>query len=327
MVIVKSRASLEIAAQYIIVQLLVPIHHFKLCSSLTHFGTVGDKMKNVSHYIMDYQISRNNIIISILIAVIIYLLYYHYRKNSYKEGFILRDDKVSLYAINLNKDKDRYSKLMKYYTNSDLADHHKLNLFSAIYGKDVDPEMWLTPEAMNEMRLIEKNGYRTHHHSITRGGLGCFLSHYRLAKNLVNDKDVDYYLILEDDTKLFSCTYRNILRAAQDVPNHWDMVLFYTIRSTGRSENNFFNKLKSFWGLNCYIINKTGAQKLVNEVESNKIDGQIDSYLSRMIQQGKMNIYATKTHLVSTYSSETNIQVPLKEKLDIDPYNFKGYRM
>ena len=101
-------------------------------------------------------------------------------------GFlILRDHKVSLYAINLDKDKDRYSKLMKYYTNSDLADHHKLNRFSAIYGKDVDPEMWLTPEAMKEMRLIEKNGYRTHHHSITRGGLGCFLSHYHLAKNLL----------------------------------------------------------------------------------------------------------------------------------------------
>ena len=73
-------------------------------------------------------------------------------------GFlILRDHKVSLYAINLDKDKDRYSKLMKYYTNSDLADHHKLNRFSAIYGKDVDPEMWLTTTTTTTRVRVQKN--------------------------------------------------------------------------------------------------------------------------------------------------------------------------
>ena len=89
--------------------------------------------------------------------------------------------------------------------------------------------------------------------------------------------------------------------------------------------NKKINKLKSFWGTNCYIINKKGAQKFVEESDANKIDGQIDSYLSRMIQQNKMNIYATKKHLVKSNALDTNIQVILKPLKDVNPYNFKGY--
>ena len=90
---------------------------------------------------------------------------------------------------------------------------------------------------------------------------------------------------------------------------------------------NDFNRLKSFWGMNCYIINKEGARKFIDEVRKTQIDGQVDCYLSRMIQQKKINIYSTKTHLVSSNSNDTNIQTLLKPIKNVDPYDYKGYRV
>ena len=63
----------------------------------------------------------------------------------------------------------------------------------------------------------------------------------------------------------------------------------------------------------------------MEETNANKIDGQIDSYLSRMIQQKKMNVYATKKHLVKSNAVDTNIQVILKPLKGVNPYDFKGY--
>lgn len=260
-----------------------------------------------------------------LLTVIFSILYYQAQTND--EGFEIDDNKVDLFVINLDKDKDRYAKLLKHYMKSDFSKHQKLHRYPAIVGKQEDPKKWLTSDAFNELLLIEKNGYRTHHHSITRGGLGCFLSHYYLAKKLVQDKSVDSYLILEDDTTLFPATYKKITQTMKQIPEDWDMALFYTIRAVGKKENTEFNRLKSFWGTNCYLLNKRGAEKLVKEVEENKIDGQIDSYLSRMIQQNKFRVYASQKHLVMPNSSETNIQARLQPHPQMDPYDFKGYKM
>ena len=270
---------------------------------------------------------KYRVIIAILLTIILSILYYHAYKTCFFEGFEWNDEKIQLFVINLDKDKERYNKLLKHYVKSDFSKHQKLHRYPAVVGKQQEPKKWLTSDAYNELLLIEKNGYRTHHHSITRGGLGCFLSHYYLAKKLTEDQNVDCYLILEDDTTLFPLTYKKIMTAMKHIPEDWDMALFYTIRAVGKKENDDFNRLKSFWGTNCYMLRKTGAEKLVKEVEENKIDGQIDSYLSRMIQQNKFRAYASQKHFVMPNSSETNIQARLKPHPQMDPYDFKGYKM
>lgn len=274
-------------------------------------------------------ITRNRILIAILLTIIFVILlwrsniiYYLTQREGLNEQMKLR-----LFVINMDKDKTRLKKIMKYYQNSDLS-QEPITRFPAVVGKKVPPEKYLTSDALSEMHLIEKNGYRTHHHSITRGGLGCFLSHYNLAKQLLEDKrDIDGYLIFEDDTSILPNTYEQIRQYLKTVPENWDMALFYTIRAVGRNENEKFNKIKSFWGMNCYVINRKGARKFVNEVDESKIDGQVDCYLSRMIQQDKMNVYSTKKHVVSSNSTDTNIQIILKPKKGIDPYDYKGYKV
>lgn len=273
-------------------------------------------------------VTRNRFLIAILLTIIfsillwkttIFDLYFH------RESFLLSEP-PKIFIVNMDKDKERYEKIIKHYQNSDLS-NERIYRFSAIVGKKVAAEKWLTPDALNELRLIEKNGYRTHHHSITRGGVGCFLSHYYLAKQLINDPKHNMYLIFEDDTAILPNTYQQIKKSLKNVPDNWDLLMFYTIRAVGHSENKTFHKLKSFWGMNCYLINKNGAKKFVEEVDKNKIDGQVDCYLSKLIQQNKINIYSTKTHYVSSNSTDTNIQTILKPQKGINPYDYNGYKI
>ena len=271
-------------------------------------------------------VTQNRIIIAILLSIIFSILLW---KTSvldlflHKEGFLVYEH-PKIFFINMDKDKERYRKLIKHYQNSDLS-NERIHRYSAVVGKKVAPEKWLSSDALNELRLIEKNGYRTHHHSITRGGIGCFLSHYYLAKQLLTDSEHSMYLILEDDTSILPNTYQQIKLSLESVPDNWDMLMFYTIRAVGHSENKTFHKLKSFWGMNCYLINKQGAKKFVEEVDNNKIDGQVDCYLSKMIQQNKINIYSTKKHYVSSNSTDTNIQTILKPQKGVNPYDYNGY--
>ena len=232
---------------------------------------------------------------------------------------------VRTYVINMDKDTSRYAKIVKYYKHSDLSDI-PLERYSAVVGRNIDPVKWLSPDALVEFNQVISNGYRTHHHQLSFGGIGCFLSHYNLAKQLLSENDgIDAYFILEDDTAVPKNISAYIEEYLSDVPDDWDYIMFYTIRATGESASTKMNRLKSFWGLNGYLINKRGAQKLVDEIDVNKIDGQIDSYLSRMIQQNKLNIYSTKKHLLKSNATDTNIQVILKPIQGVNPFNFKGY--
>jgi len=273
--------------------------------------------------------SRNRVLICILLLIIFSILLWRsrifHRIEALENPPMVGNLKYRTFVINMDKDVERYNKIASYYHNSDLSEL-PLERYSAVVGKNVEPTDWLTDDAINDFKQVLNNGYRTHHYQLTYGGIGCFLSHYNLAKQLLSEKkNVDAYIVFEDDTAIPRNLLSHIEKNISELPEDWDYLLFYTIRANGEPSTNKLNKLKSFWGLNGYIINKKGARKLVEETNTNKIDGQIDSYLSRMIQQKKMNVYATKKHLVKSNALDTNIQVILKPLKGVNPYDFKGY--
>ena len=273
--------------------------------------------------------SRNRVLICILLLIIFSILLWRsrifHRIEALENPPMVGNLKYRTFVINMDKDVERYNKIASYYHNSDLSEL-PLERYSAVVGKNVEPSDWLTDDAINDFKQVLNNGYRTHHYQLTYGGIGCFLSHYNLAKQLLSEKkNVDAYIVFEDDTAIPRNLLSHIEKNISELPEDWDYLLFYTIRANGEPITNKLNKLKSFWGLNGYIINKKGARKLVEETNANKIDGQIDSYLSRMIQQNKMNVYATKRLLVKSNAQDTNIQVILKPLKGVNPYDFKGY--
>jgi GR25 family glycosyltransferase involved in LPS biosynthesis len=228
------------------------------------------------------------------------------------------------FCINLDKDKSRYTTLQKSYDNSDLK-QIILERYPAIVGKSIDVHKWLPPKTLNEYYKIQQRGYRTHHYQLTPGAVGCFLSHYYLAKQLVNDNTVDTYLILEDDIKMKSDASSIMNYSIQNAPTDWDIILFYTHRNKGMKIGTRFTQTTAFWGLGTYVINKKGAQKIIDEIEQQPIDGQIDSYLSRMSQQGKLHIYTNNVSMSENVGVDTNIQIKLQPVSGLNPFEYTGF--
>jgi len=217
------------------------------------------------------------ILLGIFVLFFLYFYYFHGDIIGSKtvDTFRVGSSQPRTFCINLDKDSHRYENLQRSYYASDMK-HIMLERYSAILGATVNIEQWLSPSAINEFYVVKKNGYRTHHYQLTTGAVGCFLSHYYLAKQLLDDYSVDTYLIL-------------------------------------------------FWGMGTYLLNKKGARKIVDEVEQNKIDGQIDAYLSRMSQQNRITLYASNIHISKNVGRDTNIQIEINPISGMNPFEYKGF--
>jgi GR25 family glycosyltransferase involved in LPS biosynthesis len=266
-----------------------------------------------------------NIVILLLTLAVFYVLFmmYNYYPDNHGKTLITSKN-TTTYVINLDRNPDRLQQITKSYEASDIREI-PLKRFPAILGKNVNIEVWLTPEATEELKRVEKKGYRTHHYQLTRGAIGCFLSHYTLAKQLLGDKRNDYYIILEDDSVIDTHGFRTIQESMVNAPENWDMVLFGFIRMINPVVTGNFIEPSGFWGLHGYIINKKGARILVDEVESIHIDGQLDAFISRMIQQKKIHVYAYKNPIIFQSSTQSTIQMGIRLRDDVNPYDYKGY--
>lgn len=232
--------------------------------------------------------------------------------------------KFKTYVINLEKNINRWNIIKK-----SIPSNIDLERFNAIVGKNVDINKWLNTEGLKSLKEVEQNGYRTAHYQLTRGAIGCFLSHYTLAKQLLNDTNNTMYLILEDDAGIHSKTFdeiRSEIIKAKLI--NWDILLLGTHRLHGVMEKGFV-KANGFWGLFGYLINKEGARKLVTLVDSMKIDAQIDSLMSWMSQKKYLNVYASVPAIIfdNNICNDTDIQIKLKERMGIDPFMYKGLKL
>lgn len=246
--------------------------------------------------------------------VVIALIVFAFSKNQKKL-------KTKAWVINLAKNKDRLDKFSYFYTTSDLNDRVPLDRFDAIYGKELDIQKYITPTAYSVLLQNEKNKYRTKHYQLTRGAVGCYLSHMALFEKLLEDPSVEYYLIFEDDAIVMSTVYNRILKALNTAPSNWDMIVLSPIMEVSKKKGRLFNKFETFWGLTGYIVNKKGAKKLVDEFKSRPISMQIDSKMSLMIMQGKLHVYGYKEKVLwHNKTSGTDIQMPVIKQPGINEY-------
>ena len=237
-------------------------------------------------------------------------------------------------GINLDRNRSRWAELKRQYGESDLAKDRRVPLwrFQAVVGATLEIDRGLlTDAALKDLLAMERRGFRRRHHDLTRGAVGCFLSHWMIFEELVKDVDCDSYVVFEDDA-----TIRPTLAAdagALLVPDDWDVVLLGTHRVNAESVGNDLLRVHGFWGLFGYVINKTGARKCVDMFSSQPIDAQIDSRMSWMTRLGdadpmRLNIYCPKKTLVSVnpmFDRDTDIQWPIKESADA--YHYLGVQL
>jgi GR25 family glycosyltransferase involved in LPS biosynthesis len=170
-----------------------------------------------------------------------------------------------IYVINLKKSTDRLENVKKVMNKYNL----KFNRFDAVYGKDLSQEEVNKNANILCRTLLCNNGM-----------IGCTMSHIKLWKQLLEDKNNDTYLILEDDIEDINIEQLNSLfnfinetKFDYDYINLNCISMFCQNLNKGIKVNDklyLTNKLFSM-GAAAYIINKSGAKKLVDMFNKYKI--------------------------------------------------------
>ena len=88
------------------------------------------------------------------------------------------------------------------------------------------------------MEIKQLPGFLDPHNprTVTRGEVGCFLSHYRIWESMAPD---DIYLILEDDVRFttnFVTDISLIMKEAKTIPGGWDMIYVGRKRGPGAAQ-------------------------------------------------------------------------------------------
>ena len=225
--------------------------------------------------------------------------------------------KIISYVINMKRNPERLVSFARHYFSADL---NTLARIDGIDGKKINIKGIVSDAVYKQIETSEKVGFRVKHYQLTRGAVGCYLSHIKAYQTFLGSDGYDYALIFEDDAVLHPETKRLFLTAFESLPKDWDMALLGCTCRTCTASNSKWNKVDRFWGLHAYAINRASAQKVLDLLLSiDKIYQQLDSQFSDYARSGQLVIYCCREKLVDQNRNfDTTIQLPVKRFDGID---------
>jgi GR25 family glycosyltransferase involved in LPS biosynthesis len=237
-----------------------------------------------------------------LIFVILVLVIFVTVIASHREKFTLGT--VQKYIINLESRPDRMQVTIPLLKN---FGYTRITRFDATsYNPDL-------------LKLVHKDHIgpiiaekRTKHHELSKGAVGCYLSHISIYEKLLQTTDSDMFMIFEDDV-LPSDTIQVLEKEVAMAPKDWDILLIGGIYS---GKDTFpIVKVGSFYQLHAYIIKKNAVEKILNKCYP--IMYQIDSFLSDMSENNELNVYGLNKMDwgINHQVSRTDIQTPILTEL------------
>jgi GR25 family glycosyltransferase involved in LPS biosynthesis/tetratricopeptide (TPR) repeat protein len=204
-----------------------------------------------------------------------------------------------IHIINLERRKDRKKKMIEQ------LDANKVTNYE--FFKAFDGSTMVGTTTLKE--LFKGNDF-----SNNRGAIGCAMSHLTLWKQLLQDDDNDFYLILEDDIQ-FTDDYSKKFNQIWESDQKDIIFLGYSMAEKERNkidisdstvQLNKLNKTRYIGGLFSYLINKNGAKKLIDYIDKNGIKHGID-YLIKKIDT--LDCYEVSPQLTFTKWNEDNIAI------------------
>jgi len=228
----------------------------------------------------------------------------------------------NVYLINLATKKDRLDNFIDAYKRTDLFSVKSFERVNAINGRELDLTRYLSKEGLRDIHMIEQRGYRIKHNQLTRGAVGCYLSHMNIYK-MIRDRPEPFGIVFEDDIKFGKRdVYRRLRLAMARIPDDWDILLLGCVCHVCKSHVDY-KELEHFFLLHAYVVRKSGAVKILNELEFMPIRQQIDSELSVMAINKKIKIYCLSQSLVwqDPKINKTTIQTPMKMLNGVNPYS------
>ncbi|XP_040851818.1 procollagen galactosyltransferase 2-like [Ochotona curzoniae] len=221
-----------------------------------------------------------------------------------------------IFMINLKRRQDRRGRMLRTLQEQDIA----VKVVEAVDGKA------LNTTQLKALHIEMLPGYRDPYSSrpLTRGEIGCFLSHYSVWKEVI-DRALEKVLVIEDDVRFEHQFKRRLVTLMEGVERarlDWELIYIGRKRMQVKeperavpSVRNLVEADYSYWTLG-YAISLEGAQKLVRAEPFGKML-PVDEFLPIMYDK----------HPVAEYKAHYQIR-DLKafsaEPLLIHPTHYTG---
>jgi len=227
------------------------------------------------------------------------------------------------FFINLDRRKDRLDHI---YKNTPFFTER----FPAVDSKSL--------ELTDEIKKLFPNGLYL---KKKKSEIACAISHYKLWKQLVEDKNADNYLILEDDVvfeKGFTKFWNSVW--SHHIPRDYHLLYLGGCQPYNKSQyhkalqpyNNYFNNVKKqdfftkddhYWHMNAssYVISKQCASLMCQWVEQRGFDGALDFFMINFVNKNKLFSAPNKLFhlnpLMARQIHEENNNIELDKNSDI----------
>lgn len=248
------------------------------------------------------------ILVLLLVLVVVTLL----RRTT--EGFSGTD--FDMYVINLDRMPDRMQSFMDRLSKTDMT--VPPIRMAAVDGRNLNLQELVTPQALAEIERAERVGFRERHYELTRGAVGCALSH-RAAWDRLLASDKGMVMVCEDDAKLEPDVFARLQAALARMPSDWDLLLlgYWCVKCRSFETHK---ALERFFGLHTYLIKREAVAK-IREYAGSLIAQQEDSMLSDMAGEGRLTVYGVPDKLAVQTGANSSVQMPLNARSsDADPW-------
>ncbi|KFP55434.1 Procollagen galactosyltransferase 2, partial [Cathartes aura] len=180
-----------------------------------------------------------------------------------RAGRLMSFSSAQIFMINLKRRKDRRDRMLRTLYEQEIA----VKIVEAVDGKA------LNTSQLKALSIDMLPGYRDPYSSrpLTRGEIGCFLSHYYIWKEVVN-RELEKTLVIEDDVRFEHQFKRRLMKLMDDIEQaqlDWELIYIgrkrMQVQEPEKAVPNVMNLVEadySYWTLG-YAISFQGAQKLI----------------------------------------------------------------
>ncbi|XP_065698529.1 procollagen galactosyltransferase 2 isoform X1 [Patagioenas fasciata] len=272
-------------------------HYGFLPMPLKSHQTLQEETENFVHTLIEAMIDRPPVEPSQFVSVP--------PKNPDKMGF------DEIFMINLKRRKDRRDRMLRTLYEQEIA----VKIVEAVDGKA------LNTSQLKALSIDMLPGYRDPYSSrpLTRGEIGCFLSHYYIWEEVVN-RELEKTLVIEDDVRFEHQFKRKLMKLMDDIEQaqlDWELIYIgrkrMQVQEPEKAVPNVMNLVEadySYWTLG-YAISFQGAQKLIGAEPFGKML-PVDEFLPVMYNKHPVAKYMEyyKSRDLKAFSAEPLLVYP-----------------
>lgn len=239
--------------------------------------------------------------------------------HSKPKSLHIKLDNLKIYLLNMKQNMDRLYRFLNAFNKSDLKDSY-LERIEGINGKKINIRNFVDEKSYFKILKAEKKGYRLYHYELTRGAVGCYLSHLKIYRN-VAEQDQEFAMIFEDDVKIIKPNLlHEINNVLSSIPSDWDILLLGCVCFVCGKFVTYYD-VNRYFLMHGYLIKKSSAKKILHLLENELIKQQIDAKLSDMAEKGLIKIYCLRDKLAVQWNMGTTIQLPVKTIKGLNPFD------